>query len=64
MAIDPEEMQVPAAPGKPKPKDLEPLSIEELQDYIGEMEMEIERVRGAIAAKREQRDSAETFFKR
>lgn len=45
-------------------KDLTPLSIAELEAYIGEMEAEIVRVREAIAAKRNQRGGAEALFKR
>jgi uncharacterized small protein (DUF1192 family) len=48
----------------PKPKDLTPLSIAELEDYIAAMEGEIVRVRAAIAAKRNQRGGAESIFKR
>jgi uncharacterized small protein (DUF1192 family) len=48
---------------RPKPLDLEALSIEALQDYIVELEGEIERVRGAIAGKESWRGEAESFFK-
>jgi uncharacterized small protein (DUF1192 family) len=47
-----------------KPKDLTPLGIAELEDYIAAMEAEIVRARDAIAAKRRQRGGAETLFKR
>jgi uncharacterized small protein (DUF1192 family) len=47
-----------------KPRDLTPLSIAELEDYIAAMEQEILRVREAIAAKRKQRGGAESLFKR
>jgi uncharacterized small protein (DUF1192 family) len=49
---------------KPQKKDLAPLSIAELEAYIGELEQEIERVRGEIAAKRKQRSGADALFKR
>lgn len=49
---------------KPKPRDLEPLSIEALNEYIAEMEAEIDRVRRAIAAKQGHRVGAEGLFKR
>lgn len=62
MAIDPEDALRPGAP--PRLRDLEPMSIEELHDYIVEMETEIARVRETIAAKEKQRNSAETFFRR
>ncbi|MBV8652411.1 MAG: DUF1192 domain-containing protein [Alphaproteobacteria bacterium] len=48
----------------PKKKDLTPLSIDELEAYIAEMEGEILRVREAIAAKKKQRGGAESLFKR
>jgi uncharacterized small protein (DUF1192 family) len=49
---------------KPPKKDLGPLSIAELEAYIGELEAEIERSRGEIAAKRKQRSGADALFKR
>jgi uncharacterized small protein (DUF1192 family) len=48
----------------PKKKDLTPLSIAELEDYVAAMKEEILRVREAIAAKRKQRGGAESLFKR
>ena len=62
MAIDDEDLQPRNV--KPKPKDLEPLSIEALEGYIGELEAEIARVRAAIDAKRRQRNAADAFFKK
>lgn len=49
---------------KPKPKDLQPLSIAELNDYIAELEAEIARARAAIAAKQQDRSGAEGLFRR
>lgn len=49
---------------KPKPKDLQPLSIAELTDYIGELEAEIVRARAMIAAKQQDRSGAEGLFRR
>ena len=50
---------------QPKPKrDLAPMAISELEGYIAEMEEEIARARGEIAAKRQQRGGAEALFKR
>ena len=49
---------------KPKPKDLGPWSIEELEDYIANLQAEIERARGAIKAKQAQRAGAAAIFKR
>ena len=47
---------------KPK-RDLYPISIEELQDYIAEMHEEIERVRAEIARKEAHREGVESIFK-
>jgi uncharacterized small protein (DUF1192 family) len=49
---------------KPQPKNLEPLSIEELEAYIGELEAEIARVRADIKKKQAHRDAAAAFFKK
>ena len=48
---------------RPKPLELDSLSVEALNDYISELEGEIERVRSAIAAKESWRGEAESFFK-
>jgi len=48
---------------KPKPKNLEVMSIEALGEYIEELEAEIARVREMIAAKEIARDGAESVFK-
>ncbi len=49
---------------KPAKKDLAPVSIAELEAYIGELEEEIQRARTEIAAKRKQRSGADALFKR
>lgn len=49
---------------KPKPKDLDILSIEALNDYIAELEAEIARARAAIDAKTSHRSAAESVFKK
>jgi uncharacterized small protein (DUF1192 family) len=49
---------------KPKPRDLSPLGIAELEAYIAELEAEIARARDEIGRKRRQRGGAETLFKR
>ncbi|MGE4221463.1 MAG: DUF1192 family protein [Alphaproteobacteria bacterium] len=49
---------------KPKPKDLDIMSIEALEEYIATLEAEIARARAAIAAKSSHRQAAESFFKR
>lgn len=65
MAMDPEELE----PKKKKlrkidPIDLTPLSVDELRDYIAEMETEIARVKAAIQSKTSHRTGADAFFKR
>jgi len=48
----------------PKPKrDLDPMSIEELNEYIEEMREEIERVREEIAKKEAHRAGLDSLFK-
>ena len=49
---------------KPAPRDLEPLSVEALEDYIRELEAEIARVRAEIEAKKRHRDGAEALFRK
>jgi len=51
------------APPPPKPVDLEELSIEALAERITELEAEIERLRGLIAAKQRARGAADSVFK-
>jgi uncharacterized small protein (DUF1192 family) len=46
------------------PKDLTPLSVAELRDYIAGLEAEIERARAAIAAKESHRTGADSLFRR
>ena len=49
----------------PKPKrNLDPMSIEELHEYIAEMKEEIERVRGEIAKKEAHRAGVDALFKK
>jgi len=48
---------------KPKPKNLDPLSIDDLEAYIGELQAEIERARATISARRAHRGGAEALFK-
>ncbi|WP_420420407.1 DUF1192 domain-containing protein [Pacificispira sp.] len=53
---------------RPKPKgiqpmDLDTMSIEALGEYIEELEAEIARVQDKIAAKKDARGAAESFFK-
>ncbi len=62
MVVDADDLEPRKA--RPAPKNLEPLSIEELDDYIAELEAEIERVRADIAAKQGHRSGAEAAFKK
>ncbi len=48
---------------KPKPKDLDSLGVEELEDYLAELEAEMARVREKLAAKKAYLSGAETLFK-
>lgn len=47
-----------------EPQNLEPLSIEELEAYISELQAEIGRARAAIEAKSAQRGAADSIFRR
>ena len=49
---------------RPKPIDLDVMSIGELGEYIDELEAEIGRVREAIARKEQKRLAADAVFKR
>ena len=57
---DEDDLQRPATW---QPINLEPLSIDQLEDYIQVLEEEIARVRADIGAKNSDRNAAETFFK-
>lgn len=49
---------------KPKPRDLDPMSIEALKEYVSELEAEIARVKEEIARKESHRSGAEKLFRR
>ena len=51
-------------PKKPAPLDLSLLSIEDLQNRIGDYEAEILRMKEAIKAKEAQRSTADALFKK
>jgi len=59
--MDPEDLE----PRKKKvqPRELDSLSIQELTDYIGEMEAEIARVKAKIATKQAHLSGAASLFK-
>ena len=48
---------------KPKPKNLEEMSIAALGEYIDELQAEIARVRAIIKSKEKAREGAELVFK-
>ena len=48
---------------KPQPKNLEKMSVDELEDYLAELEAEAERVRAEIAGKKDYLQGAQSFFK-
>lgn len=60
--MDPEDLEPRKKPVSLK--NLDPMSVEELEAYIGELESEIARTRGAIAAKKSVRSGAESLFRR
>jgi len=49
---------------KVPPRDLSPMGVAELEEYIAGLSAEIERARGEIARKRAQKTGAEALFKR
>ncbi len=54
----------PRRPAGAAPRPLDPLSVEELSEYIAKLEAEIVRARQAIAAKQSVRAGAEALFRR
>ncbi|MCY4547156.1 MAG: DUF1192 domain-containing protein [Defluviicoccus sp.] len=59
-----EEEDLNPKKGPAKLRDLDSLSIEELEEYIAEMEAEIRRVRADIEKKQRHRAGVEGLFKR
>ena len=49
---------------RPKPKDLEVMSIEALKEYVAGLEAEIERAKSAIDAKEGHRNAADAVFRK
>ncbi len=59
--MDTDDLEPPEVPkGKP---DLQLMSVEQLQNYIGELEVEIARVRVAIEDKHAAHGAADAVFK-
>ncbi len=48
---------------KPAPKNLEPMGVEELEDYLAELEAEMARVRAELESKKAYLTGAQAFFK-
>ena len=61
--MDTDDLEPLAPKAKPKPKDLDTMSLEALADYIAELEAEIDRVKDKIAEKENARGAAESVFK-
>jgi len=59
-----DERELEPVTRKPDIKNLEVLSVEALEDYIGELEAEIERVREEIKRKNSARSAAESVFRK
>lgn len=49
---------------KPQPRNLDPLSVDELNTYIQELEAEIARVKAEIDKKQAHLSAASAFFKK
>ncbi|MEO5376079.1 MAG: DUF1192 domain-containing protein [Alphaproteobacteria bacterium] len=47
-----------------RPRDLESMSIEALNQYVSDLKAEIARVQAAIAAKRDVRQGADALFRK
>jgi len=60
--MDSDELEPRKAP--PQWRDLEPLSVEELEAYIDALEEEIARAKRAIGAKKNLRSGAEQLFRK
>jgi uncharacterized small protein (DUF1192 family) len=53
----------PRKPATPAPKDLDTMGVEELEDYIAELQAEIDRVQAKLATKKDYKAGADAFFK-
>ncbi|HJQ58993.1 MAG TPA: DUF1192 domain-containing protein [Vineibacter sp.] len=62
MARDDDELEPRSR--KPQPKNLDPMSVEELRAYVAEMQAEITRVEDKIKAKQAHAAAAASIFKR
>lgn len=53
----------PRRPAAPAPKDLDAMGVEELEDYIADLQAEIERVQAKLATKKDYKAGADAFFR-
>lgn len=58
--INPDDLEPPST--KPKQRDLQPLSIEELENYITALEEEIARADAMIVQKQAHKNGIEALF--
>jgi uncharacterized small protein (DUF1192 family) len=58
--INPDELE--PAKANTKPRDLQPMSVKELEDYIGSLEAEIARADAMIAKKQAHKNGIEALF--
>jgi uncharacterized small protein (DUF1192 family) len=62
--MDDDEETTPLSAGDDgMPRNLEPMSIEEIEHYIGRLSTEIERCQAEIERKRKQQQDAASLFK-
>lgn len=61
-AMDAEDLEPRKKPTQKR--DLDPMSVEELEEYIVDMQDEIQRVRDNITAKKQHREGIEGIFKK
>ena len=59
--MEPEDLEPRAV--RPKPKDLDMMGVEELEEYLAELEAEALRVKEKIKAKRDYKSGAAALFK-
>lgn len=59
--MDPEDLE--PRKQKAKPKDLDAMGVEELNNYLAGLEVEVARVKAKIESKTSYRAGAEAFFK-
>ena len=62
MALDTDDLEPKKV--KPQLRELDTLSVGELQDYIEQLQAEIARAQAVIARKQNHRSGAEAFFKK